>query len=55
MLHSAPTKDKTFFEKAWDWLKDVDYEKWFNILKVAAPMLLADQAETFTQRPAEIW
>lgn len=45
-----------FFSRAWAWLKDVDYDKWFTVLKTAATLLAEPQeSESFLQRPQEFW
>lgn len=51
----AGKQEKSFFRKSWDWLKEVDYEKWFGILKSVATALALPEQDTWAQRPGELW
>lgn len=52
-LH-AESPTKTWYSRAWDWVSDIDYEKWFSILKTVVPLFLSTPDKQL-ERPGELW
>ena len=48
------SEEPGFFSKAWKWVKDIDYEKWFGVLKTVATVLAVEQ-EHFVIKPSDAW